>query len=326
MKFEYDYPMMSGGATVALLYFPANIKRARNAKIVLGRRSESSTAFPGKWCIPGGFINANSKITVGETAKQAAVREIFEETNIEIDEDKLVIFHETSKPGTDHRAHVLNICFMHIITEGQIFRAKPGDDISELEMYSLYDPRLTTMDLAFNHSDIIHVLQRYLDKHLVDLEEGSDNWKYVQGSILTCNEGIVAHGCNAKGEMNSGVASAIRSHWPDAFEAYKNIYDNFGLKLGSIVPVEVQPNVWVINMITQENFSEGPNRYGTKFISYDAIQESAVALRKFAIENGIKKVSIPKIGSDLGGGNWNIIQFMLREIWHDLEVTLYELG
>jgi len=58
-------------------------------KVLLCKRAPNKS-FPNMWSIPGG------KIEIGENAKEAAIREFFEETNIDISDKDLLFVGVTS--------------------------------------------------------------------------------------------------------------------------------------------------------------------------------------------------------------------------------------
>ncbi|HLD57583.1 MAG TPA: NUDIX domain-containing protein [archaeon] len=74
---------------------PVTAAIEKGGKFLLVKRSESEANFPGKWMFPGG------KVEKGEDALQGLIREIKEETGIEI-EDKIALlrtYHFTRSDG-----------------------------------------------------------------------------------------------------------------------------------------------------------------------------------------------------------------------------------
>ena len=129
------------------------------------------------------------------------------------------------------------------------------------------------------------------------------------GSLLSVQEGIIVHGCNAQGVMGSGVAKLIRDKYPVAFERYRAKYDKDGLALGSVVWAKVQdsPLLAVASGITQEYYGRTP---GKVYVDYDAISNVFSQVAKVAHERNLT-VHYPMIGAGLGGGDWDRIKYII---------------
>jgi NUDIX domain len=99
-------------------------------------------------------VNENVELP-GETVKQTAIREVFEETGLVIEEDELILFHESSNPNTDPRCHVVNLCYLVKIPNERLEKAVAGDDLSELKVLELelFDQM---PEMAFDHADIVN--------------------------------------------------------------------------------------------------------------------------------------------------------------------------
>lgn len=78
-------------------------------KILLVRHEKNDRTY---WLLPGGGVE------FGETLEQALVRELKEETNLDIVVDRPVMIND-SVPPDGHR-HVLNICFTARVTGGDL--------------------------------------------------------------------------------------------------------------------------------------------------------------------------------------------------------------
>lgn len=68
----------------------------QNNKVLLIQRSKNSPACPNMWAIPGGFINSKSKkgelFVAIEDSKTAAIREFFEETGLDLNNNDIIPF------------------------------------------------------------------------------------------------------------------------------------------------------------------------------------------------------------------------------------------
>lgn len=136
--------------------------------------------------------------------------------------------------------------------------------------------------------------------------------------LLDSKAMFIAHGCNSRGAMNSGVAKAIREKYPEAFTAYRRYFETHGLELGSVIIAPVSDGKTVLNLITQESFGYD----GARYVSYDAIDD---AFRKVAIMAKSEKVAIPMIGAGLGGGVWEAIRAIIDKASGDTPIEVYHL-
>lgn len=129
--------------------------------------------------------------------------------------------------------------------------------------------------------------------------------EYIKDDLLQTEVRHLIHGCNSRGAMGSGVAKAIRDKYPQAYRDYRDTYDNYGLELGNIV-VSVQDDEKVIhNAITQLDYGRDKKRV---YVSYWAIAEVFRKINQW----GIREIALPKIGSGLANGDWNVIEAIIE--------------
>lgn len=132
-------------------------------------------------------------------------------------------------------------------------------------------------------------------------------------NLMDVTHGIIAHGCNAKGVMGSGVAKQIKTKYHAAYLAYLHDLDKLAeLNLpivGSTGFVRVTRDVVVANMITQEYYGSD----GRQYVSYKAIRDTMTDVlnqsKKFELD-----VHIPyMVGAGLGGGDLATIKTIYEE-------------
>ena len=92
------------------------------------------------WAFPGGFVNIN------ESAEDAAIRELKEETGLEI--STVVQLRAYSNPDRDPRERVITIAF---IAESKIKDVKGGDDAQDARWFDVSN----LPSLAFDHEQIL---------------------------------------------------------------------------------------------------------------------------------------------------------------------------
>jgi len=128
--------------------------------------------------------------------------------------------------------------------------------------------------------------------------------------ILSPNNAIM-HGCNMQGVWGSGVAKQMREKYPDAFVKYKDdlAFGNpYKFVLGDISVFKYADGCTILSAFTQENYG----RDGTRYVSYDALDEVFHNALKWSRDT-TKTVNIPDlIGAGLGGGDYDTIVSIIK--------------
>ena len=139
---------------------------------------------------------------------------------------------------------------------------------------------------------------------------------YKTGDLLKADEKYIAHGCNAKGVMGSGVAKAIRVEYPGAYETYREVYELNGnkLELGMLIAYGSLVHT-IFNCITQDTYGRDKN---VRYVDYDAVRHCMKRINnRFLVDlwNDFPPtaVAMPKIGCNLGNGDWSIIEKIIEE-------------
>lgn len=101
---------------------------------------------PHGWALPGGFMDE------GETIEQAAVREAFEETGLEVELETLLGIY--SRPDRDPRGHTVSVVFVARAT------GTPAGQDDALTAHPFGLRELPT-PLAFDHDEILADYARY---------------------------------------------------------------------------------------------------------------------------------------------------------------------
>ena len=104
--------------------------------------------FVGMWANPGGNIDE------GENPRDAAVRELEEETNLVIEPDNFYYVGAFDKPYRDPRnKNCVSHAFVIVLDEMPVVQA--GDDATECTWNDVSYNGDLTVDMAFDHEDII---------------------------------------------------------------------------------------------------------------------------------------------------------------------------
>ena len=81
----------------------------KDNKILLCQRSMEEEHVPGKWCPPGGKLEETSRVV--DVLQKTAKREVFEETNIEVEDKMHLLINNTFRHDEDDLL-VLAVNFM----------------------------------------------------------------------------------------------------------------------------------------------------------------------------------------------------------------------
>ncbi len=117
--------------------------------------------FKNHFALPGGFVDYN------EDPKDACLRELKEECNLDGFSPQLVIFliifiiliqlTVKSDPERDPRGHVVS--FVYLVKIPETAMPKAGDDAASAEFYPLSEILAKETKLAFDHREILEELK-----------------------------------------------------------------------------------------------------------------------------------------------------------------------
>lgn len=151
---------------------------------------------------------------------------------------------------------------------------------------------------------------------------------YLKGDA-TCPQAkgikIIAHICNDVGKWGKGFVIALSDRWDEPEAQFRSWYTsgNAGVfALGEVQLVQVEPYIWVANMIGQKGIKRGSS--GPP-IRYDAVALCLEKVAEKALELGAS-VHMPRIGCGLAGGEWSRIEPLVEEqlCGRGVAVTVYD--
>ena len=132
--YEYPRPMLTADCVVT-----------RDNKVLLVRRGNEP--FRDCWALPGGFMEMD------ETIEHCAVRELQEETALQVAESDLRLIGVYSAPSRDPRGRTVTAAYL---VDGRRWAvdsdAVAGDDAAEVRWWPLDE----LPPLAFDHAQIIN--------------------------------------------------------------------------------------------------------------------------------------------------------------------------
>jgi O-acetyl-ADP-ribose deacetylase (regulator of RNase III) len=134
---------------------------------------------------------------------------------------------------------------------------------------------------------------------------------------------IICHVCNDIGGWGKGFVLALSKRWEAPEAAYRQWYAaGTDFALGAVQFVQVEPYIWVANLIGQRGTKTGssgpPVRYGAIAIGLAKIAEKARELGA--------SVHMPRIGCGLAGGEWGKVEPLIEQhlCGAGVAVTVYD--
>lgn len=151
---------------------------------------------------------------------------------------------------------------------------------------------------------------------------------YIKGDA-TCPQAkgikIICHVCNDIGGWGKGFVLAVSRRWKQPEAEYRTWHaagKRGGFGLGAVQFVQVEPYIWVANMVGQRGIKRGNS--GPP-IRYEAVADCLKQVAVKAHELGAS-VHMPRIGCGLAGGEWSKIEPLIGEHLCEagLAVTVYD--
>jgi O-acetyl-ADP-ribose deacetylase (regulator of RNase III) len=141
---------------------------------------------------------------------------------------------------------------------------------------------------------------------------------------------VVVHCVNDIGKWGSGFVLAIDARWPGVAPRYRqwsrsqSAPDDPPFHLGAVQFVQVEPDLWVANMVGQHRtIADGEKTP----IRYDAFTMGFRTVAAFCREH-LASVHAPRLGAGLARGDWTKIAALLSRELVDrgVPVTVYQLA
>lgn len=136
--------------------------------------------------------------------------------------------------------------------------------------------------------------------------------KIIEADIFQLDTKAIVHQANCFGKFGKGFAGILRSRYPEIIEADKSTKCGDQTKLGQFSCIKTLDNKYYIyNLYSQY-------RYGVdcRHTNYEAFYSGMTAIESHARNLDLNVVSVPyNIGCGLGGGSWQIIEVILKDIF-----------
>lgn len=141
---------------------------------------------------------------------------------------------------------------------------------------------------------------------------------------------LLVHICNDIGAWGRGFVVALSKAYPQPereFKRWATGQTEQAYALGEVQFVEVTPTLTVANLVGQHDIARKNTPTDEPPVRYEAIRTGLGRVREEARRLGAS-VHMPRIGAGVAGGDWAVIELIIREELtdHGLNVTVYSLA
>jgi len=146
---------------------------------------------------------------------------------------------------------------------------------------------------------------------------------FTEGNLLDAKTDALVNTVNTVGVMGKGIALMFKEAYPENLRAYVAACKKKEVKVGRVFVTERQDWVsgpkWIVNFPTKEHW-----RHPSKI---EWIKEGLEDLKQFIVENDVRSIALPPLGSGNGGLAWADVRPLVEEALGDLpnvDVIVYE--
>ncbi len=157
----------------------------------------------------------------------------------------------------------------------------------------------------------------------------------IDSDLFKAPVDIVAHSCSCQCVMGSGIALTIKNLFPEVWQADQRTKPADRSKLGTcqVIPLNKPKGrlKYIANLYGQFDYSR-KNLKTTphaieRMTSYDALDTALTSLREwvysFYQEEDFPVLGVPwKIGSDCGGGDWNVVESIIYSVFEESPIKV----
>lgn len=145
---------------------------------------------------------------------------------------------------------------------------------------------------------------------------------YTKGNLLDAPAEALVNTVNTVGVMGKGIALMFKERFPKNMNDYAKACKEGRVKTGTMFTTETGELMgprWVINFPTKQHWK------GNSKMEW--IESGLADLRHFLLENKVKSIAIPPLGSGNGGLDWQAVKPKIEQALAGLdhiEVLIYE--
>lgn len=132
--------------------------------------------------------------------------------------------------------------------------------------------------------------------------------EFTKGNLLEASAEALVNTVNTVGVMGKGVALMFKDAFPENFKAYQAACKANEIQVGRMFVTERRELLgpkWIVNFPTKKHW-RNPSKI-------EWIEEGLEDLKRVIIDNRIRSIAIPPLGSGNGGLNWGVVKPIIEK-------------
>jgi O-acetyl-ADP-ribose deacetylase (regulator of RNase III) len=176
-------------------------------------------------------------------------------------------------------------------------------------------PRPVKVD-KWKPTDKTPLLQDYFACRKLPWENsrGRCSLKVVAGDLVTSDEKTIMHFVSADMKRGKGIALALAN----VFGPFQTTNDEY--KIGAVKQQVLENGKALLNLVTKRRYFHKPAANPERFLSN--IVTALDNLRGYCVDKKIRRLALPRVGSNLDRVNWRWTQRKLLEVFEDVDIEL----
>lgn len=143
----------------------------------------------------------------------------------------------------------------------------------------------------------------------------------VTGDILLTKAQAIAHGVAPNDHFDSGLALALRDHWPAMAKDFRHYAHQAHPAPGELWVWGGAGGIRIFNLLTQE----GEHGQGTRpgRASESNVGHSLRRLRHELEQSGIRSLAMPRLATGVGALSWSVVHPLIVRHLGDLPIPIF---
>jgi O-acetyl-ADP-ribose deacetylase (regulator of RNase III) len=146
--------------------------------------------------------------------------------------------------------------------------------------------------------------------------------RFAEGNLLDAEVDALVNTVNTYGVMGKGIALMFKDAFPENTRAYEAACKRKEVQVGTMFVTErrrLTGPKWIINFPTKKHWRNPSN------LAW--IEAGLEDLKRVVVENGIRSIALPPLGSGNGGLDWQAVRSVIvkaLETLTDVDIVVYE--